>query len=179
MDKTSDHSLSSRKSVHYDLFSPHTKLNKWSLTVPRLFAIQFNAIVIFCQHHKKIQRDNLHTAKGNFFQFHNTKDLSTAKYHRLTMTILTKRYRLQEQPKPFVLVHLSAWASLENNVNKRTSAAPVIYTFWSQQPLSCMKWPTAHQTCQYIRPRLTNTTYSSDDLSGPWGVMAASVAPVC
>ena len=42
----------------------------------------------------------------------------------------SKKYRLQEQPnpKPFVLVHFSAWASLENNVNKRASAAPVIYT---------------------------------------------------
>ena len=37
---------------------------------------------------RKIQRDHLHTAKGNFFQFYNTKDISTfstATYHRLTI----------------------------------------------------------------------------------------------
>ena len=47
--------------------------------------------------------------------------------------ILTKKYRLQEQPKSFVLVHFSAWASLENNVNKRTLATPVIYTFCNKR----------------------------------------------
>ena len=37
------------------------------------------------------------------------------------------KYRLQEQQKSFVLVHFTAWASLENYVNKRASAHPVIH----------------------------------------------------
>ena len=36
--------------------------------------------------------------------------------------IVTKKYKLQEQSKPFVMVHFSAFASLENNVNKRAPA---------------------------------------------------------
>ena len=52
---------------------------------------------------------------------------STQKYSEILVQL--KKYRLQEKPKSFVLVHFSAWASLENNVNKRASAAPVIYTF--------------------------------------------------
>ena len=44
----------------------------------------------------------------------------------------SKKYRLQELQKPFVLVHFSAWASLEKNVNKRASGAPVIYTSWEE-----------------------------------------------
>ena len=47
------------------------------------------------------------------------------------ISLCCKKYRLQEQPKPFVLVQFSAWACLENYVNKRASAAPVIYTFCS------------------------------------------------
>ena len=43
--------------------------------------------------------------------------------------LTTKKYKLQEQQKSFVLVQFSALDSLENNVNKQTSAAPVIYTF--------------------------------------------------
>ena len=45
------------------------------------------------------------------------------------LIVRIKKYRLQEQQKPFVFVHFSAWASLENNVNKRVSAHPVIYVF--------------------------------------------------
>ena len=68
----------------------------------------------------------------------------------------TKKYRLQEQPKPFVLVHFSAWASLENNVNKLALAAPVIYTFWVNDS-NCQAWG------QTLNPSNYETIFSCEE----------------
>ena len=56
-------------------------------------------------------------------------------YMILNINAVVKKYKLQKQPKPFVLVHLSAWASLENNVSKRASAHPVIRILEDNGPL--------------------------------------------
>ena len=45
------------------------------------------------------------------------------------MTNDTKNVKLQDRWKFFVLVQFSAWASLENNVNKQTSIYPVNLIF--------------------------------------------------